>query len=233
MGWRPPPPSPWYPEEDEPAERGRDAAEERSHREDAHAGEVEALAAHEAGEVAPQRQHHGVGHQVRGQHPGGLLHRGREVPRDVRQRHVGHAGVEDLHEGRDHHREGDDPWVDATVGAHREKLTQRDAEGKENAERNGSGAGPSSPRPTAASAALCVSIFLLEAWLEQMRCGSRPAPHDPLDPPILQRPSPEIEQEPDGLPGESKVAVDLGAVDIQEALHCLKLHDDGVIHDEV
>ncbi len=115
-------------EEDQPAQRGCDAAEQRGDREDRHAGEVEPLPPHEAGEVAAQGQHHGIGHQVRGQHPGGLLHRGREVPRDVRQRHVGHAGVEDLHEGRDHHREGDDPGVDAAVGAHRKRHSQRSEE---------------------------------------------------------------------------------------------------------
>ena len=111
-------------EDEEPAQRGRDAAQEGGHRESGHAGEVEALPTHETGEVAAQGQHYRVGHQVRCKYPGGLLHRGREVARDVGQGHVGHAGVQHLHERRDHHRKGDDPGVDVAMGGHLESCSQ-------------------------------------------------------------------------------------------------------------
>ena len=34
------------------------------------------------------------------------------LPGDVRQRHVDHGGVQHLHEGAEHDRDGDDPGVD-------------------------------------------------------------------------------------------------------------------------
>ena len=75
------------------------------------AADQEPLAAEEARQPAGHRQHDGVGHQVAGQHPGGLVGAGREVAGDVRQGHVGHRGVQHLQERRQHHRRGDQPGV--------------------------------------------------------------------------------------------------------------------------
>ena len=62
---------------------------------------------------AGHRQHDGVGDQVAGQDPGGLVGAGRQVAGDVRNRHVGHRGIEDFQDRGQHHRRGDEPRIDA------------------------------------------------------------------------------------------------------------------------
>ncbi len=99
-------------EEDQPAQGGRGGAQEAAGGEDEDAGEVEALAAHEAAEPPAHGQHHRVGHEVRGEHPGALVDGGREAARDVGQGHVRHGGVEHLHESGEHHHHGDDVGAD-------------------------------------------------------------------------------------------------------------------------
>ena len=61
------------------------------------------------GEPSGGRDDDGVGGEVRGDHPRDLVEPGRERALQVRQHDVGHAGVEDLHEGDHHDREGDGP----------------------------------------------------------------------------------------------------------------------------
>ena len=95
------------------AQRGRRAAEERRDGEDDDAGEQEALAAEAAGEPVGGGQDDGVGDQVAGEHPGGLGVGGGERAGDVGQRHRGDGGVQHLHEGGQHDRDGDQPGVDA------------------------------------------------------------------------------------------------------------------------
>ena len=94
------------------AQRRRQAAQKRADGEQRHADHVEPLAPEQHGEPAAHGQNDGVGDQVRGQHPGGFVDGGRKIAGDVRQRHVGHAGIEHLHEGGQHHRHGDDPRID-------------------------------------------------------------------------------------------------------------------------
>jgi transposase len=62
---------------------------------------VEALRRH--GENDP------VGNQVGGHHPGGFISRSRQIAGNVRQRHIDYRAVEHLHEGGQHHGNGDDP----------------------------------------------------------------------------------------------------------------------------
>ena len=87
-----------HPEEDQRMEVGREPAQGAAEGEEDHAGHVEALAAHPAGDPGADRQHHGVGDQVRGQHPGRLVLARGEPAGDVGERHVGDGGVQHLHE---------------------------------------------------------------------------------------------------------------------------------------
>src|ERR1035441_2450071 len=73
---------------------------------------AETLAADQRREPSAQRQHDSVRDQVRSQHPGGLIHRGGKAPGNVRQGYVGDAGIQHLHERRQHHGQGDDPRID-------------------------------------------------------------------------------------------------------------------------
>jgi hypothetical protein len=93
------------------AQRRRRSAEEGGDGEDDDAGEQKALAAKAAGEPVGGGQDDGVGHQVAGEHPGGLGVGGGERAGDVRQRHRGDGGVKHLHEGGQHDRDGDQPRV--------------------------------------------------------------------------------------------------------------------------
>ena len=99
-------------EHDQHRQVRREAAQKRRDGESGDREHDEALAPEPAGEPAGHRQDDRVGDQVRRQRPRRLVDRGRETPGDVRQRHVDHGGVEHLHEGREHHRDGDDPGVD-------------------------------------------------------------------------------------------------------------------------
>jgi len=67
-------------------------------------------------EIAAQGQHHGIGHQVRGQYQVVSSTVAERFPGDVRAGPRCHTGIEDLHEGRDHHRERDDPGADVPMG---------------------------------------------------------------------------------------------------------------------
>ena len=96
---------------------GRQAAQERADGEQRHADHVEALAAEQHGEPAAHGQDDGVGNQVGGEHPGGFVDAGREAAGDVRQRDVGDAGIQHLHEGGQHDGHGDHPGVDGGVAA--------------------------------------------------------------------------------------------------------------------
>ena len=95
----------------------REAAEKRREREAGDRQHQQALAAEAAGEPAGHRQDDRVGDQVRRQRPRRLVDRRRQAAGDVRQRHVDHGGVEHLHEGGEHHRDGDDPGVDLALVA--------------------------------------------------------------------------------------------------------------------
>ena len=86
------------------AQRRRRSAEERGDGEDDDAGEQEALAAKAAREPVGGGQDDGVGHQVAGQHPGGLGVGGRKRAGDIRQRHRGDGGIQHLHKGGQHDR---------------------------------------------------------------------------------------------------------------------------------
>ena len=100
-------------EEDQHAERGGQAAEQRGEGEEEDAGHVEALAAHAVGDPSADGEDNGVGDQVAGEHPGGFVAAGGERAGDVPHGHVGDGAVERLHEGGQGHRNGDDPGIGA------------------------------------------------------------------------------------------------------------------------
>ncbi len=100
-------------EEDQHAEGGRKAAKQRGQREEQDAGHVKALAADAVGDPAADGQHHGIGDQVTGEHPGGFVAAGGERAADMRHGYVGDGGVERLHEGGQRDRDGDDPGIGA------------------------------------------------------------------------------------------------------------------------
>ena len=97
---------------DQHAEIGRQAAEERADGEERDAGHVKTFAADELGEPTAHRENDGVGNQVGSEHPGALVLAGGKAAGDVRQGDVGDAGVQDFHERRESDRERDDPRID-------------------------------------------------------------------------------------------------------------------------
>ncbi len=98
-------------EHDDLAQALRDAAQEGRHREHRDADQEVALAPDRVGEPAGDGQDDAVGDEIGGERVGRLVARGGERPRDVGQRHVDDRGVEDLHEGGERHRDGDQPGV--------------------------------------------------------------------------------------------------------------------------
>ena len=98
-------------EDDQLRERGGQTAAERGQRETSDAGEQEALASNAIREPSGDWQHDGVRNQVGSDNPGAFLIRGRQAAADMRDRDVYDGGIEHLHEGRQHHRNRDDPWV--------------------------------------------------------------------------------------------------------------------------
>ncbi len=93
------------------AERRRQPAKERSQRKQKYAAHVETLAAKPIGHPSADGKHHGVRHQVRGQHPGALVRARGKVPCNVRQRHVSDGAIERLHESCQRHRDCNQPWI--------------------------------------------------------------------------------------------------------------------------
>ena len=99
-------------EDDQQSQGVGEAATERENGESGDATHVEPLAANAVGDPAADGQHDGVRDQIGGQNPGGFVVTGAERPGDMRQRYVGDGGIERLHEGRQRHREGDDPRIE-------------------------------------------------------------------------------------------------------------------------
>ncbi len=91
--------------------RRRSAAEEARYGEQHDAGDEEPLAPEAQPKPVARRQDDGVGNQVAGQHPRGFGVRRGQRPGDVRQRHRCDGGIQHLHEGRQHHGDGDDPRI--------------------------------------------------------------------------------------------------------------------------
>ena len=99
------------PEDDELRQAVGDAAQKRADREHRDADQEIALAADHRAEPAGDGQHDAVGDEIGGQRPGRLVVARRQAAGDMRQRDIDDRRVEDLHEGRERHDDGDGPWV--------------------------------------------------------------------------------------------------------------------------
>ena len=93
------------PPEDQHGQACGQAAEGRGQGEEGHAAHVIALPPEGRGQPARERDDHRVGNQVAGEHPVGVVNAGPQVSGNVRQRHVGDAGIEHFHEGGDRDRQ--------------------------------------------------------------------------------------------------------------------------------
>ena len=103
-------------EDDEHPQAGGHAAQHGTDGEQRHAENQKAFAAEQGRQPAGDGQDDGVGDQVGREDPGGFILRGGQAAGDMGQGHVDHRGVDDLHEGAGHHRDGDQPFVDRDRG---------------------------------------------------------------------------------------------------------------------
>ena len=97
------------PRGDQRGQVGRGPGDERADREQGATDQEEPLAPEHADEPSRGRDDHGIGGEVRGDHPRDLVEPRRQRSLKMRQHDVGHARVQDLHEGHHHDREGDGP----------------------------------------------------------------------------------------------------------------------------
>ena len=99
-------------EDDEQSERVGEAAAERKDGERDDTTHVEALAADAVGDPAADGENDGVGDEIGGENPGGLVVTGAERPGNVRKGDVGDGGIERFHERGERDGEGDDPRIE-------------------------------------------------------------------------------------------------------------------------
>jgi hypothetical protein len=86
-------------------------AQEGTRRENAETDHEEPLAAEQADKPPADGQDDGIRYEVRREHPSALVASGAEAARHIRQRHVGDARVEHLHERRQRDHDRDQPRV--------------------------------------------------------------------------------------------------------------------------
>ena len=70
------------------------------------------LASEDGRKPAAQRQHDRIRNEIRRQDPRALVRTGRETAGDMRQRHVGDAGIQHFHERRQRDCQRDNPRID-------------------------------------------------------------------------------------------------------------------------
>ena len=88
------------------------AASEGSQREDADADHEKALASKQGGKPRGGGQDDGIGNQIARLDPRRLGYRGREIARDILQRDADDGRVEHFDEGRQNHRDRNEPRID-------------------------------------------------------------------------------------------------------------------------
>ena len=99
--------------DDQQAEAWERVRSEGSDREAGDGQHQHALAAEIIREPAGDGKDDGVGDEVGSERPGGFVDGGGKAAGDVRERDVDDGGVEHFHEGGEHHRDGDEPRIDA------------------------------------------------------------------------------------------------------------------------
>src|ERR1700730_10167482 len=100
----------------------RGAAEEARYGEDDDRPDEIALAAEEFPEPARERDDDDAGQDVPGGNPRNLVETGAQVPHHVRESDVDDGAVDDLHQRREHYREGDQVFVWRALDRGRERL---------------------------------------------------------------------------------------------------------------
>ena len=93
----------------------RQAAQGRGDGEDEDRDQKHFAAAELPGQPAGERNGDGGGDDIRGQHPAHLVLGGRQRALHAGQRDIGDGGVQRLHDGRQHHRKGDQAVISARV----------------------------------------------------------------------------------------------------------------------
>jgi len=132
---------------DQPGKAARQTAQQGGEGEAGDAGQQQSLATEIIGKPTGDGRDDGVGHEIGSDDPSALLHSRGQVSGDVRDGDVDDRGVENLHEGREHHREANDPGIHmrSWVGSHGGWLRRLDV-GPQGARRavtrRGSGATP-------------------------------------------------------------------------------------------
>ncbi len=112
-------------EDDQQRQVRSNAAEKREKRESAYGHQQNVAAAKVIAQPSGKRQHNGVGNKIRSQDPGCLFRGNGKAAGNMLQRYVHHRGVQHLHKGAKHHRNGDDPRIDCWLGVPSLKLRQR------------------------------------------------------------------------------------------------------------
>ena len=98
-------------EDDEAGESGCETAQQGCYGEAANADQQQLLAPQVPGQPARHGQNNGVHDQVGRDHPGAFFNRRRQIASNVRNRDVDDGCVQQLHERRHHHGDGDDPRI--------------------------------------------------------------------------------------------------------------------------
>jgi len=86
----------------------RESAEKRADGKYRDAAHVKTFAPHDGREPAAERQHDGIGDEIRGQDPRALVLARGKASGNMGQRHIGDAGVKHLHKRGQRHDERDD-----------------------------------------------------------------------------------------------------------------------------
>ena len=104
-------------------QRCRHAAAQRREGESGDTSQQQPLASESVGQPSRDRQHDRIRNQVGRDHPRPFFIGRGQVAGDVRNGNVDDRGVEHFHEGRQHHRTGDDPRIYAAlwIGIHQER----------------------------------------------------------------------------------------------------------------
>src|SRR5438445_2474068 len=101
-----------YAEQKQKPETRRQAAEQRTHRKHTETGHEKTLATQRAREPTADWQNDGIRDQIRGQNPGALIVARSQIAGHVRQRHVGDASVEYIHERGQRDDHSDEPRIE-------------------------------------------------------------------------------------------------------------------------
>ncbi len=99
------------PEKDQRVQIWGEPTQERTGGKQGDAEDKETLAAKDTTEPAGERNHDGGAHDVRSEHPGGLIHPGGQVAPDMPHRNVGNRHIQRLEDSGQHDSQGNQPFI--------------------------------------------------------------------------------------------------------------------------